>query len=178
MTTQYLGQIEAFAFNFAPKGWAQCNGQLLSIQQNAALFALLGTYYGGNGTTTFQLPDLRGRIAVSQGTAPSGTSYTIGELLGTENVTVLVGDMPSHSHAMNVVNNSGGGTEIPSGSVQLGVASERGGATTPLYAAASGSLVAMENLGSAGASLPHPNVMPYLTINYCISLTGIFPSRG
>jgi microcystin-dependent protein len=179
MTTQYLGQIEAFAFNFAPKGWAQCNGQLLSIQQNAALFALLGTYYGGNGVTTFQLPDLRGRVAVSQGTSTSGSNYVIGEVLGTENVSLIYTNMPAHTHAMNIVNSgTASGSSVPGNTVQLASGVEPGVGATPLYAPSSNPQVALENLGLAGGSLPHPNVMPYLTINYCISLTGIFPTQG
>lgn len=178
MSTPFLGQIEAFAFNFAPRGWAQCNGQLMSIQQNAALFAVLGTYYGGNGISTFALPDLRGRVGVSWGSAPSGTQYVIGEQVGTENVTVLYAEMPAHTHAMNIVNNGTlNGTGTPSGTVQLGdgIQSE---AAKPLYAPSSGTQVALENLGPSGGSQPHSNIMPYLTINYCIALNGIFPSRG
>jgi microcystin-dependent protein len=181
MSEPYLGQIEAFGFSYPPRGWALCQGQMLSIQQNTALFALLGTYYGGNGVSTFQLPDLRGRVAVSQGTAPSGTTYIIGETMGTENVGLLYNNMPLHTHAMNIVNNGTvGGQSVPSGSLQLGSGSE---ATSPvtaalLYAASSGPQVALEGLGPTGGNVPHPNMMPYLAINYCISLSGLFPSRG
>lgn len=182
MTTQYLGQIEAFAFKFAPKGWAQCNGQLLSIQQNTALFALLGTYYGGNGVTTFALPDLRGRLVLSQGQASGGSFYTIGEQIGTENVSLLYTNMPAHTHSMNIINNgTTNGSATPGGTVQLasGIAqTQPNPAATLLYAPSNGPQVALENLGPSGGSLPHSNMMPYLAINYCISLTGIFPSRG
>lgn len=181
MSEQYIGQIEAFAFKFPPRGWAQCNGQLLSIQQNQALFALLGTAFGGNGTTTFGLPDLRGRLAVSQGSSPSGQRYVMGEMVGSETVSLLVNEMPAHNHTMNAVNNGTSGSQsVPSGSVQpgSGVAKENEANPTPLYAAASGPQVVLENLGPAGGSQPHTNMMPYLPINYCIALTGIFPSRG
>lgn len=182
MTTQYLGQIEAFAFGFAPKGWAFCAGQLLSIQQNTALFALLGTQFGGDGIRTFGLPDLRGRVAISQGTAPSGSSYVIGEQLGSENVTVLSNSMPTHNHTMNIVNNgTTGGAALPGSTVQLASGFDTHpapGAATPLYGASSGQQVSMQNLGPAGGSQPHGNMMPYMTVNYCISLIGIFPSRG
>lgn len=184
MSTPYLGQIEAFAFNFAPKGWMMCAGQLLSIQQYTALFSLLGTYYGGNGTTNFQLPDLRGRVAVSQGQAQGGSPYTMGEAVGTENVTLLLNNMPQHTHTMNVVNNgtaTTGGAALPSNNVQLASGFDTRpapGAATPLYGPSSGAQVALENLGSTTGNTPHPNMMPYLTVNYCISLTGIFPSRG
>lgn len=182
MSDQFLGQIQAFAFQFAPKGWAQCNGQLLPIQQNAALFALLGTAFGGNGMTTFALPDLRSRLAVSQGQSPSGSTYAMGEAVGTENVTVLPAEMPMHTHAMNIVNNGTvGGAPAPSSSVQLAsahVASQSEAAVALLYApAAPAQPVLIENLGPAGGSQPHSNMMPYLTINYCIALQGVFPPR-
>lgn len=178
MSQPYLGQIEAFAFNFAPRGWAMCQGQLMSIQQNAALFALLGTYYGGNGTTTFGLPDLRGRVGVSWGNAPSGTQYAIGEQIGVENVTVLSTEMPAHTHALRAINSgTTPGVQTPGPTVLL--ASGLDGTTVKtIYAPSSGTPVVLENLGPAGGNIPHPNVMPYLAINYCIALSGIFPSRG
>lgn len=177
---QYLGQIEAFAFKYAPRGWAVCAGQTLSIQQYTALFALLGTYYGGNGVNTFQLPDLRSRVAVGQGTAPSGTPYVLGEAVGTETVSLLYNNMPQHTHAMNIVNNgTAGGQGSPSDTLLLGSAYEptTPPAAVPLYGPASGQQVALESLGPTTGNLPHNNLMPYLTINYCISLTGIFPTR-
>lgn len=182
MSDPFVGQIEAFAFNFAPKGWAQCNGQLLSIQQNAALFSLLGTYYGGNGTSNFALPDLRGRLAVSQGLSPGGSTYGIGESVGTETVTLVQTQMPAHSHTLNAVNNGlNGGTGVPSSTVQLGSGiDKKSGSTTAasIYAPSNGPQVAMESLLPSGGSTPHSNMMPYLTINYCIALIGVYPSRG
>lgn len=169
----FLGCIAIFPFGFAPKGWAQCNGQLLSIQQNAALFSLLGTTYGGNGTTTFALPDLRGRTILSYGTSPVGTNYVLGEVGGTETVTLLTTQIPSHTHSFNA--NTASGTAGEPGDI---LASPTG---INCYNAP-GSPVTL-NPGSitplaGGASTPHNNLQPYLTLNFCIALQGIFPSRN
>jgi microcystin-dependent protein len=165
MTEPFLGQLMICSFEFAPRGWAQCNGQLLPIAQNQALFSLLGTQFGGNGTTNFALPDLRGRTPVGAlGTVQMGQSG------GLENVTLLASQMPQHTHAL-----LGSGVRATSPDPTGRTFAVR--RSTPGYAAAPDSL-SPTTLAFAGGSQPHPNVQPYLTINYCIALSGIFPSRN
>lgn len=176
--TPYLGQIEAFAFTYAPQGWAICAGQLLPIAQNQALFALIGTTYGGDGTTTFQLPDLRGRVAIAQGTGPGLSSFPLGQRGGEEQHTLVLSEMAagSHSHAVNAVNNgTSGGTNVPGSGVTIGSAYQATGVPANVYG--SGSPVAMGSLGTSGGQA-HENRMPFLTLTYCIALQGIFPSRN
>ncbi len=179
MAEPYLSQIEAFAFGFAPKGWALCAGQLLPINQNQALFALIGTYYGGNGTTNFALPDLRGRLAPALGQGGGLSPYVLGQQGGGESHTLTVAETPSHTHAINADNNGAtGGSNIPSSAVVLGsgYANQTGSPAVNIYSSAAPT-IAMGSLGPAGGQ-PHENRMPYLTLNYCISLTGIFPSQN
>lgn len=155
------------AFGFAPKNFASCNGQLLPIAQNQALFSLLGVTYGGNGTTNFQLPDLRSRtpIGFAQG-VPQGT------LGGVENVTLQVSQIPQHIHTFNGTTTAAS-TRIPAGNVLLGSTG-----TQNVYAAASGTQVPLNALDNAGQTQPHANIQPYLALNFCIALTGVFPSRS
>ena len=168
MSTPFLGQIMPVAFNFAPKGFALCSGQLLPISQNQALFSLLGTYYGGNGTTNFQLPDLRGRTPVG-----SNSGSNMGEIGGTENVTLLPTEMPLHSHTFNANNSTAGNTRTPVGGV-LGTTG-----TLQMFASSTGGpQVPINLLDNAGQGLPHSNLQPYLVLNMCIALNGIFPSRS
>lgn len=174
MAEPFLGQIQAFGFQFAPRGWALCNGQLLPIAQNTALFALLGTTYGGNGQTTFALPDLRGRVSVHQGQGPGLSSYTMGESAGTETVTLLASQMPAHQHTVTFLTNSSeGGVNSPAGAYF--------GKTDPgVYSAAHDNTLTgpQPPSGISGGSQPHGNIQPYLTINWCIALQGIFPSQN
>ena len=176
MADQYLSQVELFAFGFAPKGWAPCNGQLLPINQNQALFALLGTTYGGDGRVTFGLPDLRGRLAAGFDTqaVPQGAS------IGQETVTLLSTQVPSHSHAVIAVNNgTSGGTATPSSSVFPGSpANSSTGAAVGGYSASVTGGTPLAATGPSGNNTPHSNMMPYLTMNYCIALVGVFPSRS
>jgi microcystin-dependent protein len=172
----FLGMITIFGFNFAPRGWAFCAGQILSIQQNTALFALLGTTYGGNGQTTFGLPDLRSRVAIGMGQGPGFSNYVIGQTGGTENVTLLSQQMPAHTHTMmgsadaQTVGNVSGSS--------LGSAA-RGASSGTIYAPGTTNQVPMGSATTpAGGNQPHPNMQPYLTVNYCIALEGIFPSRN
>lgn len=169
MSEQYLSEIRLFSFGFAPKGWAQCNGQTLSIQQNAALFSLLGTTFGGNGTTTFNLPDLRGRVPLHFGQLLGGSYYTEGEVAGAATVTINNSTMPQHNHLVNVnstsTNSSGSNTTVPGGGVNAYGTSPN----TPMNPAM---------IGNTGNSLPHDNRQPYLVLNFCIALVGIFPSRN
>jgi microcystin-dependent protein len=178
MTSQYLGQIEIFSFGFAPKGWAQCNGQLLPIQQNQALFSLLGTNFGGDGIRTFGLPDLRGRMPVCQ-----GNGYVMGQIAGEENHTLLSSEMPLHTHQMNA-NNSVGNTETPATNAALGkgtgTQSPGGAFNISIYSnqTTPATTMSMSSIANAGGSQPHNNMMPFLVLNLSISLTGAYPSRN
>lgn len=196
-----IGEIRVFAANFAPRNWASCEGQLLSIASNTALFSILGVQYGGNGTTTFALPDLRGRTALGVGQGPGLSNYTAGERTGTENVTLLIPQMPIHNHpATAQVSsvtatatlfgvNSPGGQDNPGGNF-IG---EDNGAGATSYAA-SGTPVVMNagavtvadvvvpppsvTVGPAGSTSPHPNMQPSLAMYYIICMNGVFPARN
>lgn len=175
----YIGEIIMFAGNFAPRGWALCNGQLLSIAQNTALFSILGTTYGGNGQTTFALPNLMGRVPLHPGQGPGLTNRILGESSGEENVTLLNNQMPAHNHSLNVATGSGtSGT--PAGNVlAVGVGTNNHGEAVPVqgYAAAPDAGASPSAIGVAGGSQPHNNMPPYLGINFIIALEGIFPPR-
>ncbi len=175
-----LGSIIIFAGNFAPKPWAFCQGQLLSIAQNSALFAILGTTYGGDGQTTFALPDLRGRVAVSQGQGPGLSNYFLGQQAGTENVTLNVSQMPSHSHNVAANDSTANATVSPKNAYlsQTNVPGTRP-TTSDTYASSLATATTLNpaTIQSQGGSLPHTNIQPLLAINYIIALQGIFPSR-
>jgi microcystin-dependent protein len=174
MATPYLSEIRAFGFAFAPRGWALCNGQLLPISQNQALFALLGTQYGGDGRTTFALPDLRGRVAISP-----GNGLAQGQAAGSESVALTAGQLPAHSHTINAAaNGAGNATNIPGPTVVLGSGSSSQVGNLPVSIYGSGAPVNLAPLGTAGGNTPHENRMPSLVMNYCIALEGIFPSRS
>ena len=184
MAEPFVGEIRMFGFNFAPQGWAMCNGQLLPINQNTALFSLIGTFYGGNGTTTFALPDLRGRVAVNQGSGAGLSPYSIGQTGGSENVTLLVQQMPAHNHQVGC-----DGTGTGRGGAAFGVGTGGtptnnipGLAASPANAAYSNNApnTTMSNamIENAGGSQAHPNIQPYLALTFCIALQGIFPSRN
>jgi microcystin-dependent protein len=185
MAQPYLGQIEAFAFNFAPRGWAFCAGQLMSIQQNQALFAVVGTTYGGNGTTNFALPDLRSRVAMGQGNGAGLTARVIGETLGEENHTLLVTETPLHLHTVNTTANAApaGNTDAPTNATLLaqttGTDTKGGPLPVSLYVSdpAPNQALAASAIGVTGGQ-PHTNLMPYNTLNFCIAMNGIFPSRN
>ena len=180
MSQPYLGEIRMFAGNFAPRNNAQCNGQLLSIQQNTALFSLLGTFYGGNGVQTFALPDLRGRLPINQGNGPGLTPRVIGETGGSENVTIDQTTTPTHNHLANATTDIG---NLPGPSNKAIPASPSDG-TNPgtLYVVPPGTVtpvaMASQSLPLAGGSQPHQNMMPSLAITFIIALNGIFPSRN
>lgn len=160
-----------FGGNFAPRGWAFCAGQLLSIAQNTALFSILGTTYGGNGTTTFALPDLRGRVPMSSGTGPGLTPRTLGEMAGEENHTLIATEMPAHNHLARC-NNSGASGGRPEGTVP-------GVSGSAIYDSASdGTTMNAQMITPAGGSQPHNNMQPYTVVNFIIALEGIFPSRN
>lgn len=181
MSEFFIGQIMPAGFNFAPKFWALCNGQLLPINQNQALFSLLGTQFGGNGTTNFALPDLRSRTPIGYASSvdPSWQppSVQMGETGGVENVTLLASNLPTHGHLLNA-STSPGTHRSPAGRV-FAQGTSSGSAPLP-YAPSTGPLVQQnaQSVAPAGGSQPHPNLQPYTVLNYCIALSGIFPSRN
>jgi len=174
MSEPYLGEIRMAGFNFAPRGWALCNGQLMSIAQNTALFSLLGTSYGGDGQTTFALPDYRGRAPMHWGSGPGLTPRVIGEASGSETVTLISTEMPQHTHLVNTTATPG--TQVAPGGGFL-AAQARGGAAV-YGATADGTTLSPQAVGIAGGSQPHNNLQPYLVVTFIIALNGIFPSRN
>jgi microcystin-dependent protein len=176
----FLGQITIFACNFAPVRWAMCQGQTLSIAQNTALFSLLGVNFGGNGTTTFQLPDLQGRAPIGFGQGPGLSSYEIGETGGVESAPISSGSYPSHSHTLFAAASTATGNQ-PGGLIEAeGQSGGRGAANLALYSAsgAATNLAPTALTTAAGGSQPHNNVQPYLALNFCIALQGIFPPKS
>lgn len=174
MTEPFVGEIQLFGFNFAPRGWAYCNGALLAISQNTALFSLLGTRYGGNGTTTFGLPDFSGRAACGAGQGPGLSARTQGETFGVNTVTLLQTEMASHSHRLNVYAEND--PDKASGTPTSGAGLTGPGAATFAAAPAAPQPFASE-LGVTGGGQPHENRQPYLATNFCIALSGVFPQR-
>ncbi len=175
MTDQFVAEIRIFPFNFAPSGWALCNGQLLPITQNTALFSLLGNFYGGDGSSTFALPDLRGRVAVQQGQGQGLALYDLGQTGGVESITLLQSEMPVHTHSLRANPQLG---DSPSPAANRAIA--RLGSINVYQTTSNASLTNMapQSLPPAGEDLPHNNLRPYLTMNYCIALQGEFPSRN
>jgi microcystin-dependent protein len=169
--TPFLGEISIFAFGFAPRGWAFCNGQLLAIAQNQALFALLGTTYGGNGQTTFALPNLQGRAAVSQGQGPGLSPYTLGQTGGETAHTLTSQEMPSHTHGANPSSD----TTQMSPQAHYWAPNINGNAT---YSTTSTGVMSPNAVATSGNSQPHANMQPNLPINFCIALSGVFPSQN
>jgi microcystin-dependent protein len=175
MADPFVAEIRIFPFNFAPKGWAWCNGQLLPISQNTALFSLLGTTYGGDGKSTFALPDMQGNAPMHPGQGPGLSLHDLGETGGSETVTLLESEMPAHGHTLNALAPQGNRT-TPVGNTIARVA----GATPYLVPPAQPALAAMapQALTPAGGSQPHNNMMSYLTYYFNIALQGVFPPRG
>lgn len=182
MSEFFIGQIMMTGFNFAPRFWAQCNGQLLPINQNQALFSLLGTQYGGNGTTNFALPNLQSRTPIGYASSVDPAwqppSVQIGQSAGVENVTLLSTNLPSHTHSANA--STAAGDNRSAGGRIYATSTNAGSAPPNLYAAGTGSLVPMnpQTVAPAGGNQPHPNLQPYTTINFVVALSGIFPSRN
>jgi microcystin-dependent protein len=171
MSDPFLGEIRLFPYTFAPRGWAFCNGQVMSIAQNTALFALIGTTYGGDGRTTFALPDLRGRVAVSSGQADGLSAYETGQVGGVESVTLTEDEMPTHRHRVSV-NNASSDSGKPNNRF-LGRVS--GG--TAYAGTSNGKTLNPGAIAGSGGGQPHENRPPHLALNYCIALEGIFPAR-
>lgn len=170
MGSPYIGEIRMFAGNFAPVGWALCNGAQLAISENEVLFQLIGTTYGGDGQSTFNLPNLSSRVPMHMGTGPTGQSYIIGEAAGAEQVTLTTSQIPAHSH-VPLCNSGAGSQGDPSGGV-WGQQTEN----TPYNTTAPSITMATNAIGPAGGSQPHDNMVPFLVINFIISLFGVFPS--
>lgn len=175
MAEAYISEIRIFPFNFAPTGWAMCNGQLMAISQNEALFALIGTFYGGDGISTFALPNLQGRAMVSQGQAPGLSNYSVGELAGQATHVLTLNELPSHTHPVNCVSGAGN-MPAPQGNVWAGDGTHQ----TMAYATPPPALSAMADvaIGSTGGGQAHENTPPYLVFSVCICLFGVFPSRN
>lgn len=171
MADPFVAEIRVFPFNFAPKGWAWCDGQLLPLSQNTALFSLLGTTYGGNGKSNFALPDLQGSVPMHPGQGPGLSLYDLGQVGGSENVSLLLSEIPSHTHALRVAGSDDAETNTPTNNAlsraKLNIYSNNT-TVTPM---------AFEALAPAGGGLPHNNMMPYLTFYFCIALQGVFPPR-
>ena len=167
MTEPFLGEIRIFSFGYAPRGWAFCNGQLLPINQNQALFSLLGTNYGGNGTTTFALPNLQGREPIH-----TGNGHTLGEVGGEAAHTVTVSELPVHTHSL-VATSANADTNNPAGALLAD------SVIAQIYHDPDGTLSGLDpaELDNLGGSQPHLNLQPFLTLNFCIAMAGIFPSR-
>jgi microcystin-dependent protein len=171
VASPFVGEIRMFGFNFAPVGWAFCDGQLMPIAQNQALFALIGTFYGGDGVTTYALPNLQSRVPIHQGQGNGLSQYVIGEASGVENVQLTVQQMPSHSH--QVMATSGSATT----GRPAGAALARNG-TNAYDAAPDGTVMNAGMIALNGSSVPHQNIQPFLVVTFCISLEGTFPSRN
>jgi microcystin-dependent protein len=170
----FVAEIRMFGFNFAPTGWAQCNGQLLPISQNTALFSLLGTFYGGDGKSTFALPDFQGNVPIHQGQGQGLSDYALGQMGGSQFVTLIQSEMPVHTHNF-MASGDNADVNVPSPTASLagtlgGTLYQNGPPDTQLSPA--------QALSIAGGSLPHNNMQPYLTVNFCIAMQGIFPARN
>src|SRR5271165_1133733 len=178
MADPFVAEIRIFPFNFAPKGWALCNGQLMSISQNTALFSLLGTTYGGDGKSNFALPNLQGSAPMHPGQGPGLSLHDLGETGGSDTVTLLTSEMPLHTHNINCLD----GARVAGQSGQPGnaILVKTGGAPTNAYSsgASQNQTMAAGMVAPVGGSQPHNNLMPYLTLNFCIALQGVFPPRG
>ncbi len=173
MSDQFVAEIRIFPFNFPPSGWAFCNGQLMPISQNTALFALLGTFYGGDGKSTFALPDMMGNAPMQTGQGAGLSERFLGEQSGVESITLLVSEIPVHTHTLRATLEPGD-NKLPTPAMSLAQSTEG-----VAYLGGSPTLTQMapQALSPAGGSLPHNNMQPYLTLSFCIALQGVFPPR-
>lgn len=168
MSEPFLSEIRIMGFNFAPRGWASCDGQILPINQNQSLYSLLGTTYGGDGRTSFALPDLRGRTPLHQ-----GSGYQLGTKSGAELHTLSTAEIPTHNHTLSAVSATNNPTPVPSGTVMLG------NSPSQLYTSGTpDTTLRAESISSFGGGQAHENMQPYTTLNFCIALQGVFPSRN
>ncbi len=179
MDQPYVGVIFAHAGTFAPANWALCQGQVQSIANNETLYTLIGTTYGGDGQTTFNLPDLRGRLPVGQGQGPALSNYVIGQASGTEQVNILSNQMPSHNHLVNVVNSAGNAATPASNTYLAGAYSGSGSSGLNFYSTGTpNATLGASSIGVAGSSIPISILQPVLATNYIIALYGVYPSRN
>jgi microcystin-dependent protein len=172
----FVAEIRIFPFNFAPKGWAFCDGQLLPLSQNTALFSLLGTFYGGDGKSNFALPNLQGNAPIHAGQGPGLSLYGLGQMGGSETVSLLDSEMPAHPHSVMVGTQDTADNQVPSPTKILG---KSGGAFAYVPGSPAPPLTQMNfnMIAPAGGDQPHNNMMPYLTLNFCIALQGVYPPR-
>ncbi|HEX8626498.1 MAG TPA: tail fiber protein [Allosphingosinicella sp.] len=175
MADPFVAEVRIFGFNFAPKGWAFCDGQLMPISQNTALFSLLGTMYGGDGKSTFALPNMKNNACMHAGQGQGLSLHDIGEVGGTEAVTLIESEMPAHSHLVGAADPQDAGNLQVGGPTRVFAFSGNGNGYN---AAASIVQMAPQSIGVAGGSQPHNNMMPYLTLNFCIAMQGVYPPRG
>ena len=175
MADPFVAEIRMFGFNFAPTGWAQCNGQLLPISQNTALFSLLGTYYGGDGKSTFALPNLQGSTPVHAGQGNGLSEYFLGQQGGSQFVTLLLSEIPFHNHSFLGANETGEQKTLANNAALVNAA---GGNIYQTNTSANLTQFNVQAVSIAGGSLPHNNMQPYLTVNFCIAMQGVFPPRG
>lgn len=173
MADPFVAEIRIFGFNFAPRGWATCDGQLLPLSQNTALFSLLGTTYGGNGKSNFALPNMAGNAPMHWGQSTTGTVYDLGQTGGSATVTLLESEMPSHTHRLQVAGDIA--NQNAPDTTRVLTTSNNGGAYAP--DSSNPSNMAFQSLALYGGSLPHNNLQPYLTLMFCIALQGVFPAR-
>jgi len=173
MAEPFIAEIRIFPFSFAPRGWAWCDGQLIPLQQNAALFSLLGTTYGGDGKTTFALPNLQERAPMHPGQGPGLSNHDLGEAGGSETVTLTESEMPAHGHTLRAATQDNADVNTITSTTSF--AGSTGGA---LYQAAANVTLSNQALAPAGNGTPHNNMQPYLTVSFCIALEGIYPARG
>jgi microcystin-dependent protein len=170
MSDPFVAEIKMVGFNFAPRGWASCDGQLIGIAQNTALFSLLGTNYGGNGQTTFGLPNLQGKAPIHPGQGPGLSLYDLGQTSGSSSITLLQSEIPNHNHSFGAIN-AIGDSNNPAGAVPARVIGE-----TP-YSNTAPNTALNTTISPSGSNQPHNNMMPYLVVNFCIALQGVFPPR-
>ena len=176
MSEPFLGEIQIFAFNFAPRGWAKCDGELLPINQYQSLYSLFGTMYGGDGRTDFGLPDLRGRVPIHRNTASGSPAQ--GTKAGEESVVLMIEQIPAHTHQL-MATSSPGSVNIPTGNVLATVSSAFNNAYAPVPATQTNlTNMATGSITTTGNSQGRPNMQPYLAVNFCVALTGVFPSRN
>jgi microcystin-dependent protein len=177
MSQPFLGEIKMFGGNFAPRNYALCNGQVMSIAQNTALFSILGTTYGGNGVQTFALPNMQGRVPMHWGSGAGLSTYVVGESGGTENVTLLQTQMPSHTHLVNATT-AAGIASSPASALLASPSDSQGGQVTEYATGNPNTTLAPTSIAATGGSQPHANIQPFLCVSFIIALQGIFPSRN
>jgi microcystin-dependent protein len=178
MSEAYLGEIRIFGFTFAPVGWAFCDGQLLAISQYAALFSIIGTFYGGNGQTTFALPNFQGCTGINQGTGPGLSTYVVGETSGQTTVTLTQGQLPSHNHPINTLTPALQTQEVDVPTPQSFIGNSHPDTCYSSTVTNPTTSFWPNSIGFAGQGLPHDNMQPYLVLNFCIALSGAFPPRS